>query len=253
MSDRNLNVASKDDLPIGVTKKSKFFARKNGSPTKPVQLKWDSSQEPIPIDMDDDEPIVIESLRSPSICPSPKHAEFDESFTHLTSPAAPELSSPAVSSPPRGETFTSPRPERDTLSRSLTPISPTRPGTVAPSVLIPSTSQIVISHPQSSSAPNRMQGLGTSTFSNFDSSSDTIDIEEVVTPSFEVGRRTVSNTSLGKRSRIKEEEDEVELEERVERAEKAKVITHDWKLKYAFGANHVSLLPPYPPIQWSLS
>jgi len=98
-----------------------------------------------------------------------------------------------------------------------------------------------------------MQGLGTSTFSNFDSSSDTIDIEEVVTPSFEVGRRTVSNTSLGKRSRIKEEEDEVELEERVERAEKAKVITHDWKLKYAFGANHVSLLPPYPPIQWSLS
>jgi hypothetical protein len=88
-----------------------------------------------------------------------------------------------------------------------------------------------------------MQGLGTSTYSNFDSSSDTIDIEEVVTPSFEVGRRTVSNTSLGKRSRIKEEEeDEVELEQRVERAEKAKVISSDWRLKYAFGANHVSLL-----------
>jgi hypothetical protein len=32
----------------------------------------------------------------------------------------------------------------------------------------------------------------------------------------------------------------VELEQRVERAEKAKVITHDWRLKYAFGANHVS-------------
>jgi hypothetical protein len=100
---------------------------------------------------------------------------------------------------------------------------------------------MVMNHPQSSSAPKRMQGLGTSTYSNFDSSSDTIDIEEVVTPSFEVGRRTVSNTSLGKRSRTKEEEeDEVELEERVVRAEKAKKISHDWRLKYAFGANHVS-------------
>jgi len=92
-----------------------------------------------------------------------------------------------------------------------------------------------------------MQGLGTSTYSNFDSSSDTIDIEEVVTPSFEVGRRTVSNTSLGKRSRIKEEEeDEVAMEQRMDRAEKAKVITHDWRLKYAFGANHVSLALYFP-------
>jgi hypothetical protein len=36
------------------------------------------------------------------------------------------------------------------------------------------------------------------------------------------------------------EVDEVELEEREVRAEKAKVISHDWRLKYAFGANHVS-------------
>lgn len=234
-----------DDLPIGVTKKSKFFARAKQPQTKPVQLKWDLSQEPIPIDMDD-EPIIIETRRSPSpsACISPKQAEIEESFNHLTSPAAPELSSPAVSSPPRGETFTSPRPERDTLSRSLTPISPTRPGAVAANVLIPSTSQLVITQVPSSSAPNRtqMQALGTSTYSNFDSSSDTIDLEEVVTPSFEVGRRTVSNTSLGKRSRIKEEEqeDEVEVEERKERAEKAKVISHDWRLKYAFGAGNVS-------------
>ena len=83
-----------------------------------------------------------------------------------------------------------------------------------------------------------MQQLGTSTYSNFDSSSDTLDIEEVLTPSFEVGRRTACNTSLGKRSRIKEEEEVDEVE--VDRAEKAKVISHDWKLKYAFGANHVS-------------
>jgi exonuclease-1 len=238
LSDRNLNIADEEDLPIGITKKSKFFARTKRSPAKPVQLKWESSQEPILIDMDDDEEtIAAEPRRSPSACASPKYAENDESFNHLTSPAAPELSSPAVSSPPRGETFTTPRPERDTLSRSQTPVSPTRPGKqIAASVLIPSTSQIVISHPLSSSAPNRLQGgLGTSTYSNFDSSSDTIDLEEVVTPSFEVGRRTVSNTSLGKRSRIKEEVevDEVELE----RAEKAKVIAHDWKLKYAFGAN----------------
>ena len=184
--------------------------------------------------MDEDEPIAIETLPSPV-----KQTENDESFVHLTSPAAPELSSPAISSPPRGETFTSPRPERDTLSRSLTPISPTRPSKQIPaSVLIPSTSQMVVAQPLSSSAPNRMQQLGTSTYSNFDSSSDTLDIEEVVTPSFEVGRRTVSNTSLGKRSRIKEEEEVDEVE--VDRAEKAKVISHDWKLKYAFGANHVS-------------
>lgn len=246
LSDRNLNVVV-DDLPIGVTKKSKFFARIKQPQARPVQLKWDSSQEPIPIDLDD-EPIGIETRRSPSpsACLSPKQVEIDESFNHLTSPAAPELSSPAVSSPPRGETFTSPRPERDTLSRSLTPISPTRPGAVAANVLIPSTSQLVITQVPSSSAPNRtqMQALGTSTYSNFDSSSDTIDLEEVVTPSFETGRRTVSNTSLGKRSRIKEEEqeDEVEMEERKERAEKAKVISHDWRLKYAFRAGNVS--PP---------
>jgi len=233
LSDINLNVPAKD-LPIGVTTKSKFFARSTRIPIEPVQLKWELSQEPIPVDMDEDEPIAIETLPSPV-----KQTENDESFVHLTSPAAPELSSPAISSPPRGETFTSPRPERDTLSRSLTPISPTRPSKQIPaSVLIPSTSQMVVAQPLSSSAPKRMQQLGTSTYSNFDSSSDTLDIEEVVTPSFEVGRRTVSSTSLGKRSRIKEEEEVDEVE--VDRAEKAKVISHDWKLKYAFGANHVS-------------
>lgn len=41
---------------------------------------------------------------------------------------------------------------------------------------------------------------------------------------------------------MEDEVDEVELEEREVRAEKAKVISHDWRLKYAFGANHVSSL-----------
>jgi hypothetical protein len=41
---------------------------------------------------------------------------------------------------------------------------------------------------------------------------------------------------------MEDEVDEVELEEREVRAEKAKVISHDWRLKYAFGANHVSHL-----------
>jgi hypothetical protein len=84
--------------------------------------------------------------------------------------------------------------------------------------------------------------LGTSTYSNIDNSSDTLD-QEVVTPSFEMGKRgTPSVACLGrKRSReLEEEVDEVELEEREVRAEKAKVISHDWRLKYAFGANHVS-------------
>ena len=39
---------------------------------------------------------------------------------------------------------------------------------------------------------------------------------------------------------MEDEVDEVELEGRETRAEKAKVISHDWRLKYAFGANHVS-------------
>jgi hypothetical protein len=248
LSERNPNIAADIDLPIGVTKKSKFFAKAKRSPIKPVQLNWESSQEPISIDIDE-EPLAVEPPRSPSSAcdspaslPRPVDADIEESFNHLTSPAAPNFSSPAVSSPPHGETFTSPRPKRDTLSRSLSPISPTRPGkhTSAPNVLIPSTSQIPHG-PVSSSAPNRLQagpGLGTSTYSNFDSSSDTLDPDEVVTPSFEVASRTATSV---KRSRVMEDEvDEVELEEREVRAEKAKVISHDWRLKYAFGANHVS-------------
>jgi hypothetical protein len=252
LSERNPNIARAiDDLPIGVTKKSKFFSRTRQPSTKVVELKWESSQEPIPIDVDD-EPVVIEPLRSPSACASPTslppQADVEESFHHLTSPAAPEMSSPAVSSPPHGETFTSPRPERDTVSRSLSPISPTRAPIgkqTIPNVLIPSTSQIQLTTaPLSSSAPNRMQTanvgvLGTTTYSNFDSSSDTIESDEVVTPSVEVGRRNISATSIGKRSRAGDEDevDEVELQERTVRAEKAKTISHDWKLKYAFGAN----------------
>ena len=242
-----------------MTKKSKFFSRTKQPPVKPVQLNWESSQEPIHIDIDD-EPLAIPAEAGPvdspssAACDSPAslsrpieldaEPEIEDSFNHLTSPAAPHFSSPAVSSPPRGETFTSPRPERDTLSRSLSPISPTRPSkhTSAPNVLIPSTSQAAHG-PISSSAPNRLQagpGLGTSTYSNFDSSSDTLDPEDVVTPSFEIGRRSTSSV---KRSRVMEDEvDEVELKEREVRAEKAKVISHDWRLKYAFGANHVSHL-----------
>jgi hypothetical protein len=92
--------------------------------------------------------------------------------------------------------------------------------------------------------------LGTSTYSNFDSSSttnghsDSLEEQEVVTPSLDVGRGI-------KRQRSYEEEvidvdadevDEAEIQQEVDRmrAEKVKVISHDWRLKYAFGANHVS-------------
>ena len=266
LSERNINKII-DPPRSHIVKKSKFFGSKSGEVQEEIiALKWESSDGPSP---------QPDNIAGPSRSPSPSfsvvshpkaEAEFEDSLNHLTSPVAPNMSSPAMSSPPDFETLTSPRCQRvqRTRSRSTTGLSPTRsiqPNQNQPiqNILVPSTSQMPNLSPMpqtqtpkhipitSSSAPVMPDhGLGTSTFSNF-ASSDSIDIEEVVTPSLPTENpkkrsttKSSSRDSLGKRLRDEGEEvEEVTIEEQ-EREEKAKTIAKDWRLKYAFGGVNVS-------------
>lgn len=224
-------------------------------------------------------PSPIPSVHS-VISPAKARTDHEESLTHLTSPFGPNCSSPALSSPPQADIetqpLTSPRPAHRrsarsrSRSRSMTPASPTRnTRTPIANVLIPSTSQIpIISQTQtqtqaqtpiaipstSSPAPTAAVPIGalaTSTFSNHPSSSDSIFSDELVTPSLPLektqssqGRPPITKRerdSLGKRSRrdLVGDDEDAYMEEEL-RAEKAKVIAKDWRLKYAFGGASVS-------------
>lgn len=251
LSERNLNTSLESTFTSTSVKKSKFFGSKSAQKQEEaVQLVWHSSS-------DASQPNEAGSSRSPSASPVPsvvsptKAAEGEESFSHLTSPVAPVLSSPIMSSPPCAETLTSPRRPASTRSRSTTPLSPTQTGhQKIPNVLIPSTSQMpnfsqTPKHTLAPSSPTHHQSLRTSTYSNHPSSSDSFEFEEVVTPSLPDclrQSRPASRESLGKRQRS--DEDVVQDDER---ASKAKIIAKDWRLKYAFGGANVSPLPAFKP------
>lgn len=249
LSERDVNVSLGSTVRDTVVKKSKFFGSKSAQvDDEAVQLVWHSSDPP-------SQPYKAEPeagpSRSPSASPVPslispsKAAEVEESFNHLTSPVAPALSSPATSTPPHAETLTSPRRPASSRSRSATPVSPTQPShQTVPRVLIPSTSQIpnlsqTPTYTPTQSSPTRPSVLGTSTYSNYPSSSDSFELEEIVTPSLpEYVRqcKSASRENLGKRARSDENEEVTEEEQ----ATKAKVIAKDWRLKYAFGGINVS-------------
>lgn len=276
LSERNINKVLDPPPRASVVKKSKFFGSKAEVHEESITLKWESS---------DGASQQADNIAGPSRSPSPSFsvishpkADAEDSLNHLTSPVAPNMSSPAMSSPPDFETLTSPRARRtQSHSRSATPVSPTRTiqsthNQAVQNILIPSTSQIPHLSPtphhsptprhiptSSSSAPVLpSHNLGTSTFSNHPSSdTDSIDIEEVVTPSLPTehqkkrsSTKTKSRDSLGKRQREEEEEEEeVTLEEK-EREEKAKTIAKDWRLKYAFGGMNVSPLLSHHHHSW---
>ncbi|WWD15652.1 hypothetical protein CI109_100074 [Kwoniella shandongensis] len=260
--------------PNGQGKTSKFFSsrsRRVSTPEPKVELNWESSDGAEP----EAGPSQSRSLsaRSPSPAISSIRAEdspaksiFSDAHI-LTSPMAPALSSPACSSP-TGIPFSTPRRKKGT--RSVTPGSPTG-ATNGDSVLIASSSQIldrtqsirssqIITQTPKSGGGRLMSKLtsvlvpGSSPMNSFvlpntftdakpnvtrrlaqNSSSDTIEEDEVVTPSIESGVRK-------KRKRVKEAvevEEEIDEQQR-EREERARIVSEGWRAKYAFGSQSSS-------------